>query len=350
MRVFISLIISLLISTASLASKHVFSVRDTTLCLNGREFRMIGLRCSNALISDKTTLELIDMLDTYKSYGINTVSVYFMGSRFGDVKGYRPDATLDPGYARRMGQIIEAADDRGMVVLVGCLYWSTSAAKEELGHWTQAEANQAVANTVKWLAEHDYRNTFVDPDNEGMAVRMNGWCIESMIGAAHQTDPTVMVANNTKQKAGNSDLNIHFGPREKEKPWLDTEATPKEAPGKYWGDFSKERHYADSTYYNYSRIGRYTEEMKREQMEAAAFEIAQFNGYVLASTWLQCGSGENIRGPFASPGGRSCLGSGSRESDQWNMDIDAIHPDAGIRWWLEFVKETYGPWKPAVNE
>ena len=37
------------------------------------------------------------------------------------------------------------------MVLVGCLYWSTSRAKEDLGHWTQVEANRAVAQTVEWL-------------------------------------------------------------------------------------------------------------------------------------------------------------------------------------------------------
>jgi len=42
-----------------------------------------------------------------------------MGSRFGDVKGYRQDGSLDPVYAERMGRIIEAADKRGMVILVG---------------------------------------------------------------------------------------------------------------------------------------------------------------------------------------------------------------------------------------
>ena len=58
-----------------------------------------------------------------------------MGSRFGDVKGYNEDGTLNPVYAGRMGRIIEAADRRGMIVLVGCLYWSTSKAK-----WDELDA------------------------------------------------------------------------------------------------------------------------------------------------------------------------------------------------------------------
>ncbi|MFC1604186.1 hypothetical protein ACFL5F_04080, partial [Planctomycetota bacterium] len=114
------------------ADRYVFSVKGKKVYLNENEFKVIGLRCSNALVSDADTTELIDNLDVFKSYGVNTVSVFFMGSRFGDVKGYRPDASLDPVYTARMARIIEEADRRGMVVLVGCLYWSNSRAKEDL--------------------------------------------------------------------------------------------------------------------------------------------------------------------------------------------------------------------------
>ena len=186
----------------------------------------------------------------------------------------------------------------------------------------------------------------VDPDNEGMAVRANDWRVESMIAAAHEIDPTMMVANNTHQKAGNSDLNIHFGPKEKHKPWIDTEATPGDTPvGGYWGEFSKETHQADQSYNNYSRIGRYTREMKEHQLERTVNEIEEFNGHVLASTWLQCSPDEGINGPFCGPGGRSELGSGEQKEAPWNMEIDRIHPDAGILWWLEFIQENYGPWE-----
>src|SRR4030042_1612586 len=65
------------------AGKYVFTVRGTKTYLNEQEILVKGLRCSNALISDKATAELIEKLDTFASYGINTVSVFFMGSRFG---------------------------------------------------------------------------------------------------------------------------------------------------------------------------------------------------------------------------------------------------------------------------
>jgi len=80
----------------------------------------------------------------------------------------------------------------------------------------------------------------------------------------------------------------------------------------------------------------------REQRE-------RYNGYVFASTWLQCGPAQGIDGPFTKPGGRSHLGSNSDAQAAWNTDIDTLHPDAGMLWWLEFVKETYGPWQPAMD-
>jgi hypothetical protein len=72
--------------------------------------------------------------------------------------------------------------------------------------------------------------------------------------------------------------------------------------------------------------------------------MENYNGYCLASTWLQCGPEEGIGGPICSPGGHSNLGSGENDKAEWNKNIDAIHEDAGILWWLEFVKENYGPW------
>ncbi|UCE48536.1 MAG: hypothetical protein JSW47_23465, partial [Phycisphaerales bacterium] len=85
-----------LLLTPLQAGKYVFTVRGNKTFLNGEQVIVKGLRCSNALVSDESTKELIANLDTFASYGINTVSVFFMGSRFGDVKGYNKDGSLNP--------------------------------------------------------------------------------------------------------------------------------------------------------------------------------------------------------------------------------------------------------------
>jgi hypothetical protein len=277
----------------------------------------------------------------YLEYGVNTFSVFVMGSRFGDLKGYRPDATLEPVVAERLRRVLVEADRRNMIVIVGCLYWSTSRAKEELAGWSQADAEAAIENTARWLARHGFQNVILDPDNEGMAVRDNRWKVEGLIAAAKQGNPTLPVANNTKQNPPNEDLNMHFGKAEAGKPWLDSEATPDNTPGGYWGNFSKETHKKDSSYYNYSRIGRYTSEMKQQQLQRTDQEIRQHAGHILASTWLQCSPAEDVGGPFTYPGGRSDLGSVADASAAWNQDIDTVVPEAGILWWLEHIRDNH---------
>ena len=313
---------ALVLSTAfARAGEHRLSVKGDQLLLNNHPIKIIGLRCSNALMSDRTAQDLVDHLDTYQAHGVNTVSVFFMGSRFGDVKGYRPDASLDPAYAGRMGRIIEAADRRGMIVLVGCLYWSTSRAREDLAHWKQGDADRAVANTVRWLKNNGYRNVFVDVDNEGMAHDATGWSIASMIDAAHAADPTVVVAyNDSDPPPANADLLIHHSPRVPGKPWVQSEGTPDNAPGGYWGTYSKRE-----GLYNYINIGLYTEAMKQDQFRQTDRDVSRHNGHMLASTWLQC---VPPHGPNADPGG------------------DGTERSPGVRWWLQYVKAKYGPWVP----
>lgn len=330
-------------SVTTRAGDTHLKVEHDHILLNHHPAKLIGLRCSNALISDAAANDLIQALDLYRSYGLNTVSVFLMGSRFGDVRGYLPDGSLNPVYRDRLERILRATDERGMAIIVGCLYWSTSKAKEDLSAWTQADADKAVANTAHWLRDKGFQHVILDPDNEGMAVRAKDWQVESLIRAAKTAYPDLVVANNTKQNPPNEDLNMHFGKPEKGKPWLDSEATPDHTPGGYWGRFSKQTHQADPRFYNYSRIGRYTAEMKADQLKQTREELERFNGYVLASTWLQCSPAERVGGPFTNPGGQSNLGSGANENAAWNTDIDAIHPDAGILWWLEFIRDTYGP-------
>jgi len=305
----------------ALAGDYVFSIRGDRTYLNDAPILVKGLRCSNALLSDAATQELIEKLDTFASYGINTVSVFFMGSRFGDVKGYRADGHLHPIYAARMGRIIEAADRRGMVVLVGCLYWGNSKAKHE--SWTQTEASAAVANTVAWLKEHDYRNVFVDVDNEGMARRAKGFDNRQMVIAGKAVDPHCVIATNFKgPPPAEADLGIHFATPVEGKPYIDSEATPTNAPGNYWGAYSKK-----AGTYNYINIGLYNDAMKANQKADTTAHLSQGHGYMLASTWLQC---RPPHGPNHKPGG------------------DGTKDNPGIKWWLEFLRREYGPYTPTL--
>lgn len=295
------------LASQSFAGENIFSVEGNRTYLNNKEFLCIGLRCSNALISEESSLGLIGSLDLYKSYGINTVSVFIMGSRFGDIKGYRADGSLDPVYSERLARIIEACDSRDMVVLIGCLYWGGSKAKWE--NWTQVEANSAIRNTISWLSDNDYRNVFVDPDNEAMARREQGINVREMISVAKATDPSIIIGYNVKTPPPeNADLGLHFAIRTTEKPYIESEGTPPE----YWGEYSKEK-----GLYEYINVGIYTKGKKTKQIKDTDDHLESGAGYMMASTWLQ-----NVP-PNYHPGG------------------DGSPKNPGILWWLEHIKANY---------
>ena len=124
------------------------------------------------------------------------------------------------------------------------------------------------------------------------------------------------------------------------KPWLDTEASPNNAPdGGYWNTYSKETNInTGGSYYNYSRIGRYTSAMQTDQENQTISGYQNYNGNCLASSWLQCGA-YAVNGPFMTPGGLAT-------NQNVDVNIDVLNPDAGVLWWLEFIQAQYGAWNP----
>ena len=100
------------------------------------------------------------------------------------------------------------------------------------------------------------------------------------------------------------------------KPYIESEGSPREVPGGgYWGSYSKQ-----DGLYDYTHIGQYTPEMKASQVALAREHLDRGEGYMLASTWLQCPP----PGPYHRPGG------------------DGSPEDPGIRWWLEWLRQEYG--------
>ncbi len=299
-------------------TRHRLSICGTGVLLDAVPFLIKGLRCSNALVSQTATASLIASLPLFAGYGVNTISVFLMGSRFGDVKGYREDAGLDPVYAGRLGEIVEAADRLAMAVLIGCLYWGHSRARWEA--WAQTEAETAVRNTVTWLKEHDYRNVFVDVDNEGMAQRAKGFDNRALVLAGKEADRTCLIGTNFRgDPPSEADLALHFCNPVPDKPYIETEGSPPRIEGGYWGPYSKR-----DGLYGYLNVGVYTPEMKASQIAETQTHLETGRGYMLASTWLQA---PPPQGPNHTPGG------------------EGTPQDPGIRWWLRWLQATWGPYR-----
>jgi len=131
-----------------------------------------------------------------------------------------------------------------------------------------------------------------------------------------------MIATNYRgEPVAEADLAIHFSKKVKGKPYIETEGTPgPTAIGPYWKGHSRR-----TNLYNYVNIGEYTEQMKARQKAKTIKHLNNGNGYMMSSTWLQC---VPPYGPNPRPGGN-----GTKE-------------DLGIKWWLEFLKETYDPYVP----
>lgn len=299
---------------------NILSVLGETIFLDNKPFVPVGLRCSSALLNDSTCISLISFLDEMKYYGLNSFSVFLMGSRYNDVFGYREDGTLDPIYAERLHTLICEAALRKMVVIVGCLYWGESKAKTKLLHWTQSDAERAIANTALWLSKNKFYNVIIDPDNEGMAHEQAGFDIESLIIASKKVAPEIIVAANFKGDPPEAaDIAAHFCTRIPGKPYVETEGTPSNAPGGYWSSYSRILVPGTfiSSYNNYIRIGEYLPEMKADQINNTNDLLNSGCGYLFASTWLQA---PPPSGPNYFPGGNGDPG------------------NPGIRWWLDFIK------------
>ena len=304
---------------------YSFSVKGEKTFLNDKEILLKGLRFSNALISDKAVGELIANLDSFAGFGINSFSVYLQGSRFGDIKGYNEDCSINTVYGKRLSRLIESADRRGFVVLIGCLYYGTSKAYWE--SWTQKEANLAVANLVRWMKDHNYRNVFIDVDNEGMARKIKNFDNREMVLKGKAVDSTYVITTNYRgDPPPEADMAIHHSNRSPGKPYAETEGSPPGMPGGYWGSYSKQGKEWNNgpDLYQYINIGLYTDAMKDSQIKDSFEHFNRGEGYFLASTWLQC---VPPVGPNHCPGGYGSLS------------------DPGIRWWLVKVKERFGEYK-----
>lgn len=146
--------------SGSAASTGVLAVSGTSFTLNSTAFKMWGIRVASASQSEELTDMLVANLDAYKSYGVNTVTVFYQGSSGGYSNPFSPDGnSIDSGDQSRMERIIQEADKRGMVVIVGLFYQNAPF------DFNDAEAvKQAVRTATSKLKP--YRNVIINIANE----------------------------------------------------------------------------------------------------------------------------------------------------------------------------------------
>ena len=141
-------------------TQHVLTINGPAFYLDGTRMQLWGARTASATKDDAQANHLIAQLDDYKSHGVNSVTVFYQGCRGAKYDPFSSDGrTINAGHEARMEKIIKAANDRGMVVIVGLYYFAAP---------LNAKDGAAVRTTVKTVARalKPYRNIIINIANE----------------------------------------------------------------------------------------------------------------------------------------------------------------------------------------
>jgi hypothetical protein len=118
---------------------------------------------------DRNTREFIAAMPEWRAHGLLAFTVNFQG---GSPEGYsrtqpwvtgafEADGALRPDYAARMRRVLDAADELGMVVIVGYFYFGQDQALRD-----EAAVVRATDEATRWLLEGGWGNVLVEVNNE----------------------------------------------------------------------------------------------------------------------------------------------------------------------------------------
>ncbi len=142
------------------------SITGNQFFLNGESFDMWGIRVASAAQHDTLTEALIQSLDEYKSYKVNTVSIYIQGSSGGYSDPFSANGKkIESGQIYRLVKIIQACAQQDMVVIAGIFY------QRVMGNHDQTlnlRNENAVRNATRLFTEilKPYRNVIINIANE----------------------------------------------------------------------------------------------------------------------------------------------------------------------------------------
>jgi len=120
--------------------------------------------------ADRNTREFLAAMPEWRKHGLLAVTLNLQG---GSPEGYSksqpwentavlPDGSLRLDAMARLAQIIDRADELGMVAIVGIFYFGQD---QRVGD--EAAVKRAVENTVNWIVqEKGYTNVLLEVDNE----------------------------------------------------------------------------------------------------------------------------------------------------------------------------------------
>ena len=119
---------------------------------------------------ERNVQEFIEALPVYREHGIDAVTINLQGGMPVDNtmtaqpwenSAFTPKGDLKPEYLDRLRRVIEAADDKGIVVIVGYFYVAQDRLLTD-----EAAVFRATENATRWLLETGRENILVEIANE----------------------------------------------------------------------------------------------------------------------------------------------------------------------------------------
>jgi hypothetical protein len=119
--------------------------------------------------ADRNTREFVAAMPLWRQHGLLAFTIDLQG---GSPQGYSKDQRwhnsaiaadggLRPDYMRRLAQVLDKADELGMVAIVGIFYFGQDQRLED-----EAAVKRAVDNTVDWVFNRAYKNVLIEVNNE----------------------------------------------------------------------------------------------------------------------------------------------------------------------------------------
>ncbi len=119
--------------------------------------------------ADRNTREFVAAMPEWRRHGLLCFTINLQG---GSPQGYSrdqpwhnsaiaEDGSLRPDYMARLEQILDRADELGMVVILGVFYFGQDERLKD-----EAAVKRALDNAVDWVFDRGYRNVMIEVNNE----------------------------------------------------------------------------------------------------------------------------------------------------------------------------------------
>lgn len=135
---------------------------------------LMNVRMVNAVFEDRNrpdfdpeanTDRFIAAIPDYVAHGVRAFTICLQGGMPGYEgalnSAFDQDGTLRPAYLRRVSKVVEACDQNGAAVILGCYYQRQDQVLKD-----EAAVRAGVVNVVTWLRKSEYTNVLLEVANE----------------------------------------------------------------------------------------------------------------------------------------------------------------------------------------